>query len=120
MAIRRNTYREDELLEEPFDIKQLIRAFDYIKRHMSKMVSALILSAVAGIIAGAIADIGYLLCFQGTIIDGGLICDTGVYEIVPAFIIGLIVSVIVTLATKAPSEEVLKIYEMGVDKNNDQ
>lgn len=76
--------------------------------------------AVAGIIAGAIADIGYLLCFQGTIIDGGLICDTGVYEIVPAFIIGLIVSVIVTLATKAPSEEVLKIYEMGVDKNNDQ
>ncbi len=50
MAIRRNTYREDELLEEPFDIKQLIRAFDYIKLHMNKMVSALVLSAVAGII----------------------------------------------------------------------
>lgn len=50
MAIRRNTYREDEVLEEPFDINQLKRAFDYIKRHTREMTTALLLSALAGIL----------------------------------------------------------------------
>ncbi len=45
---RRNTYKEDEILEEPFDIRHLLRAWVYIKRHAGKMVLALILSALGG------------------------------------------------------------------------
>ena len=45
---RRNTYKEDEILEEPFDIKHLLRAWVYIKKHAGKMVLALILSALGG------------------------------------------------------------------------
>ncbi len=74
--------------------------------------------AVAGIIAGAIADIAYLLMFTSTIAEP-LVTDTGVYEIVPGFIVGLIVSIVVTLATKAPSAEVTKIYETAVDTKID-
>ena len=47
----RNTYREDELLEEPFDIKQLLRAAGYIRRYAPQMVLALVLSALGGITA---------------------------------------------------------------------
>ena len=45
---RRNTYKEDELLEEPFNIKHLLRAFVYIKKHGAKMITALIVSALGG------------------------------------------------------------------------
>ena len=45
---RRNTYKEDEILEEPFDLKHLLRAWVYIKKHAGKMVLALILSALGG------------------------------------------------------------------------
>lgn len=51
MAERKNTYKEDEILEEPFDIHHLLRAFVYIKRYLGKMILALILSALGGIAA---------------------------------------------------------------------
>ncbi|WP_026660790.1 ABC transporter ATP-binding protein [Butyrivibrio sp. AC2005] len=47
----RNTYKQDELLEEPFDIKHLLRASGYIKKHIGAMIIALVLSAIAGITA---------------------------------------------------------------------
>ena len=31
---RRNTYREDEVLETPFDYHHLLRAFVYIKKYL--------------------------------------------------------------------------------------
>ena len=74
--------------------------------------------AVVGIIAGAVADIAWLLMFTSTI-STPLVTDTGVYEIVPGFIVGLIVSIIATLATKAPSAEVVKIYETALDTKID-
>lgn len=46
---RRNTYKEDEILETPFDIHHLMRAFVYIKNYAGKMIFALFLSAVGGI-----------------------------------------------------------------------
>ena len=46
---RRNTYREDEVLETPFDYHHLLRAFVYIKKYMGMMILALILSAIGGI-----------------------------------------------------------------------
>ncbi len=44
----RNTYKEDELLEEPFDIKHLLRAWVYIKQYSGQMIVALVLSAIGG------------------------------------------------------------------------
>ncbi len=74
--------------------------------------------AVAGILAGAVADIAWLVLFTSTVTDA-VITNTGVYEIVPGFVVGLIVSVLVTLCTKAPSTEVENIYNMATDKSID-
>ena len=48
-ANRRNTYKEDEVLETPFNFKHLLRASVYVKKYAGKMVIALILSAIGGI-----------------------------------------------------------------------
>ena len=74
--------------------------------------------AVAGIIGGAVADITWLLLFTSTIRPAA-ISDTGIYEIVPGFIAGLIIAVVVTLATKAPGKEVEAIYAKATDKSVD-
>lgn len=46
----RNTYKQDEYLEEPFNFKHLLRASSYIKKYWKKMALALFLSALGGII----------------------------------------------------------------------
>lgn len=46
---RRNTYKEDEILETPFDIHHLMRASAYIKNYAGKMIFAFILSAIGAI-----------------------------------------------------------------------
>ena len=74
--------------------------------------------AVAGILAGAIADIAWLVLFTSTVTDA-VICNTGVYEILPGFIAGAIVAVIVTLCPKAPNDAVLEIYKNATDKTID-
>ena len=71
--------------------------------------------AVAGIIGGAVVDIAWLLLFTSTI-RPALIQDTGVYEIVPGFICGLIIALIATVVTKAPGKEVEAIYNRATDK----
>jgi ATP-binding cassette subfamily B protein len=48
---RRNTYKEDEVLETPFDFRHLLRATVYIKKYYNKMFLALSLSALGGIAA---------------------------------------------------------------------
>lgn len=48
---RRNTFREDEALETPFDIRHLFRASGYIKRYLGRMLLSLFLSACGGIAA---------------------------------------------------------------------
>ena len=48
---RRNTYREDEVLETPFDFHHLMRASVYIKKYLGKMILALSLSAIGGVTA---------------------------------------------------------------------
>ena len=57
--------------------------------------------AVAGILAGAVTDIAWL-AFLGKL---------GIYEILPGCIIGLIVAVVVTLATPAPDKAVTDLYD---------
>ena len=44
----KNTYRQDEKLEEEFDFRHLLRAWEYIKKYSGRMSFALILSAIAG------------------------------------------------------------------------
>ena len=45
----KNTYRNDEDLEEPFNIKHLLRASSYILKYKNQMILALIFSALAGL-----------------------------------------------------------------------
>ena len=74
--------------------------------------------AVAGIISGAVADIAWLILCTSTVTDA-VITNTGIYEIVPGFIFGLLGAVIATLCTKAPSEEVISIYNTATDNSID-
>jgi len=57
--------------------------------------------AVAGILTGAAVDILWLVCLK----------STGIYEIIPGFLASLIVAVVVSLATKAPSEDVTAVFD---------
>ncbi len=57
--------------------------------------------ALSGIVTGALVDILWLVFLKGT----------GLYEIIPGFIAGLIVSVVVSLLTAAPSDEVTAIFD---------
>ncbi len=74
--------------------------------------------ACAGIIIGAVVDIAWLLCFTNTIMEP-IVAATGVYEILPGFVAGMIATVVVSLCTKAPSAEVNAIFESATDKSLD-
>ena len=74
--------------------------------------------ACAGIIVGALVDIGWLLCCTNTIMPA-LIAPTGIYEILPGFVAGMIAAVAVSVATKAPGAEVEAIFSSAVDPSLD-
>ncbi len=62
--------------------------------------------AVAGIVVGAVVDILWL----------ALLKSIGLYEIIPGFILGLIAAVVVSLASKAPSDEVTALFDRVASK----
>ena len=64
--------------------------------------------AVAGVIGGAVTDVLWLVFMS----------HTGIYEIIPGFIVGLILSVVVTLIDKKPSPEVCAIYDAATAKKD--
>ncbi len=74
--------------------------------------------ACTGIIVGAVVDIAWLLLFTNTIMPA-VITPTGIYEILPGFVMGAVAAVIATLATKAPSAEVEAIYASATAKEID-
>jgi len=74
--------------------------------------------ACAGIIVGAVVDIGWLLCFTNTIMPAA-VAATGIYEILPGFVAGMVAAVAVSLATKAPSAEVESIFASATDASVD-
>ena len=74
--------------------------------------------AVVGIITGAVVDIAWLLLFTNTIMDA-VIVPTGIYEILPGFVVGLLATVVTSLLTPAPSAEVTAIYDAAVDTSID-
>ena len=57
--------------------------------------------AVAGILTGAAVDILWLVFLSGV----------GIYEIIPGFLLGLVVAVVVSLMTKAPGDSVTAIFD---------
>ena len=61
--------------------------------------------AVAGILTGAIVDICWL----------AFLSSIGIYEIIPGFIAGGVVAIIVSLFTKAPSAEVEELFDTAVN-----
>ena len=72
--------------------------------------------AVAGIVVGALVDMAWLwLPINGAT----LTASTGIYEIIPGFIIGAIAAVVVTLLDKKPSAEVEAIFEMATNNSID-
>ena len=66
--------------------------------------------AVAGIIAGSIVDILWLMYLSG---------PTGIYEIIPGFIVCAVFAVVVSLLDKKPSQEVYAIFEKATDNSID-
>ena len=65
--------------------------------------------AVAGILTGAIVDIAWLAFLKPV---------TGLYEIIPGFILSAIVAVVVSLCTKAPGKEVEELFEKAVNSED--
>jgi len=57
--------------------------------------------ALAGIIAGALTDVLWF----------AFLSHTGIYELIPGFIVSMIAAVVVTLIDKAPSKEVTDIFD---------
>lgn len=62
--------------------------------------------AVSGVIVGAAVDIGWLVFLNGT----------GLYEIIPGFAAGLIAAVVVSLCSKAPSADVIAVFDRVASK----
>ena len=61
--------------------------------------------AVAGILTGAAVDLIWYVF---------LTASTGIYELAPGFLAGLVVAVVVSLCTKEPSAEVQQLFDRAV------
>lgn len=67
--------------------------------------------AIAGVVGGAVTDIVWLLTMTE---------KTGIYEIIPGFAAGLLLCIVVSLLSKAPSKEVVEIFEKATAKGFDE
>ena len=85
--------------------------------------------ALAGVVTGAVVDIVWLVLFNYGFAENSAAAIKfaslhasvmgGVYEIIPGFIASLIVAIVVTLITKAPSKEVEELYDRAVSSETD-
>ena len=66
--------------------------------------------AIAGVVGGAVTDVLWYIFLSGS---------TGIYELLPGFVVGLICTVVVTLMDKAPSAEITAIFDKATDPNVD-
>lgn len=68
--------------------------------------------AVSGIIVGFLVSIAWLVLFNFEYYGfTSVIANTELYEIVPGFIVGMIVAVTVSLLSKAPEKEVVETFD---------
>ena len=68
------------------------------------------IGAIAGIVVGALTDILWFIYLS---------TSTGIYEILPGFILGFIACVVFSLIDKKPSKEVYALYENATSSNID-
>lgn len=61
--------------------------------------------AVAGVLGGALTDVVWLMFLSKS---------TGIYEILPGFIVGALCAVVTTLIDKKPAKEITDIYDKAV------
>ncbi len=61
--------------------------------------------AIAGVVVGAVVDVAWLIWLKPV---------TGIYELLPAFILSTIAIVIVTLLDKKPTEDITAIYDSAI------
>lgn len=89
---RRNTYKEDEVLDTPFNVKHLLRSWIYVKKYSGQMCLALFLSAI-----GAITGL-FLPRITQTAIDVAIPNKdkTFLYELAALLIVCFIISIIFT------------------------
>ena len=74
--------------------------------------------ACAGIITGFVVSVLWMILFNlGYYGFSAVITDTGLYEIVPGFLAGLISAVVTSLVTKAPQAEITELFD-SVKKMN--
>ncbi len=66
--------------------------------------------ALAGVIAGALTDVLWLIFLSG---------PTGIYELIPGFAVSMAAAVIVTLLDKKPSPEITAIYDAATSPEKD-
>lgn len=67
--------------------------------------------AIAGVVCGAFVDVMWMYC---------LTASTGIYELFPGFVIGLIVTVIVSLIDKKPDAATTDIFDRAVAMSDDE
>ncbi len=58
--------------------------------------------ALAGVIAGALTDVAWYVFLSA---------ETGIYELIPGFAVGMITSIVATLIDKKPADEVVAIFD---------
>ncbi len=61
--------------------------------------------AVAGVVVGAVTDVVWLVFLTGS---------TGIYELLPGFVLGMLATIIVTLLDKKPSDEVTAVFDKAI------
>lgn len=67
--------------------------------------------AVAGVLGGAISDVLWYLFLSE---------PTGIYELLPGFIIGMLCAVIFTLADKKPGDRAIAVFDRATAPGNDE
>lgn len=67
--------------------------------------------AIAGVLGGAIVDVLWYNLLSGS---------TGIYELFPGFIAGLICAVVVTLIDKKPSDEITDLFDKAVNADDNE
>ncbi|MCI8648177.1 MAG: sodium:proline symporter, partial [Firmicutes bacterium] len=67
--------------------------------------------AVAGVISGSLTDVLWYMFLSES---------TGIYELFPGFIAGLLFSVVVTLLDRQPEEAVLTLFDKATDSTCDE
>ena len=88
----RNTYRQDEQLDEPFNLRHLLLASSYIKKYIGKMGLAILLSGIGGA-AGLLSPMITQIALDDAIPKGNL---TLLFELAGLLVGIFIISVIFT------------------------